>query len=347
MTTKKGLGFFELVKYSTKSKSPTLRTSRERFVFSRRTYLRNRAYFFDRVVRRNKKDFESIHVRRELDRLIEGSIKKLVDKLRAKLEKIVPPHVHKMVDAFAPPADEFIDDITIDYEAPGEYYFYKHNSSVILPINVDSFCVLSRTRENATQLVQFIKSEFEKLNEVTKDFNLELSEFMSGQKYQEILLGSSENIQIVGSKKPRNKFEKEIIDFCESITSSFLPNLEISFTEPTETFEYDIFVGFTEEIKRIVEPTNYESVKDMPTGENLKSQIVLKTLDKAQRLGAKSVVIAKGFPENTFKELKKIANSRGVTLLNDANYKSALFRIFCYDLLEAYGVERPPAVVQE
>ena len=329
--------YFEPVRYLTKGLPARERARgiREGYIYSRRARIRERTYFFDRTVRKNVKDFEPIRVGKEIDRIVEENIKSLLERLRTKFEKIVPSG--EFIDKFVPHTDEFIDSITIDYEAPSNYYFHRHSSSVILPVDMDSFCIVSRTKEEATQLLQFIKSEFEKLNEVTKDFGLELVDFLTGRKFQESLLRSSENIENVAYKKPRNEFEKEIIDFCSKLTSSFLPNLEISFSEPTETFEYDIFLGLTENIKRIIEPTNYESIKDqMPKGENLKSQVILRTLDKAQRLEAKSVVITRGFAEETFKELKKIADSRGIVLLSDTNYKDMLFKIFCNDLLEAY-----------
>jgi hypothetical protein len=90
-------------------------------------------------------------------------------------------------------------------------------------------------------------------------------------------------------------------------------------------------------VKLIIEPTNYENLKEqMPPTETLKSKIILGTHDKAQRIGAKVIVIAGWFPDEIFKELKKIADSRHVTLLSDVNYKSELPLIFWDNLLEAY-----------
>lgn len=298
-----------------------------------RSRLRSRTYFFDKVIKKNDRDFEAVEVEKEINHIIQKGIENLLERLGKRVAQVVPA---EMVDKFVPSADKLAEDVMIDFDIPS-LYLYKHNSSIVLPMDLASFCILSRKKEDADQLLQFIKSEFQKLSEVTRDFGIELNDVLTGRKFQEYTLKQVENIQNLVDKEPRNKFEKEIIDFCAQLTSSFLPNLQISFTEPTETFEYDIYVGFSDKVKRIIEPTDYESVKDqMPTGENLKSQVILRTLDKAQRLGAKSVVIAKGFPDEVFKELKKIADSRNVILLSDTNYRNSMFKIFCSDLLEAY-----------
>jgi len=76
--------------------------------------------------------------------------------------------------------------------------------------------------------------------------------------------------------------------------------------------------------------------EQMPSTETLKSKNILGTHDKAQRIRAKVIVIVGGFPDEIFKEFKKIADSRHVTLLNAANYKNELPSVFWDSLLEAY-----------
>lgn len=329
--------FFELIQYFTKEMRSHPRSQGE---FDegivRRRLLRDQSYFFDRVVRQNDADFESFHIRREIRKAVSENADRLAKALKEKIEGIIP--FPEIIENLVPDAKLLSERVLFDYEGPSEYYFHKKSSSIVLQTGPSSFCILTRTKDDADGLVKFLKQEFEKLNDVTKDFGLVLEEVLTGRKYQENILRSSGKIQNLQYKEPKNAFEKEIIDFCGQITSSLLPNVEISFVEPIETYECDVFIGVNESIKRIIEPTDYESVRtQMPQGENLKSQVVLRTLDKAQRLGANTVVITKGFPENTFTELKKIAESRGIVLLNEINYRNFLPRIFCGDLLKAFS----------
>jgi hypothetical protein len=297
---------------------------------------RDAAYFFDRVVRQNEKDFESINVGREIRKSMKENAERLAAKMKERLDLVVP--FSDIVSSLVPNPETLVARAFFDFTFPSECYFHRHGSSVVLPIGSNSFCVLAKTKEEVSQLTEFIKLEFEKLSEVTKDFGLSLGDFSTGRKFQEVIIKSAGKVQNLQYKETKNDFEKEIMEFCAQLTDSFLPNVEISFTEPTETYECDVFLGFSENVKRIVEPTNYESVKDqMPKGENLKSQIILRTLDKAQRLGARSTVIVRGFPEDSFTDLKQIADSRGISLLSDSNYKDALPKLFLQDMLRAYS----------
>jgi hypothetical protein len=323
--------FFELVQYFTKDMR---RVSDDGLVTRRR--IQDQSYFFDRSVRQNDEHFEPFHIRREIRNAVDENAQRLLKNLREKFENIVP--FPDFVVNLVPDAKTFTEHLIFDFESPSEYYFHKESSSVIIPFGVSSFCILTKTRKDADDLVKFLKQEFEELNSVTKDFGLELEEVLTGRKYQEHVLRASGNIQNLQMKEPQNEFEKEVIMFCSGITSSLLPNVEISFTEPVETYECDIFMGINETIKQIIEPTDYESMKGkIPQGENLKSQLILRTLDKAQRLGAKSAVITKGFPESAFNDLKKIADSRGIALLNETNYRSSLPRLFCDNLVKAFS----------
>jgi len=335
-----------MVSYYAKSQSllPAYRLGRERVV-GRRAFRRGRTYFFDRVIGQNERDFESVNIEKQISSAINEHVKNLVGKLREKINKSLPSA--ELLATLVPLPERFADKIVfVQEDIIPEYYFHKHSSSLILPITTSSFCIISKTREDASQLIEFIRSEFEKLNEVTKDFGVQLTEFLTGRSYQESIVRTTEHIQNIKYQEPKNELEKEVITFCEQLTSSFLPNVEIAFTEPNEVHEYDVFMGITGNVKRILEPTNYESLKDqLPTGENLKSQIVLKTLDKAQRLGARSAVIAKGFPESVFNDLKKIAESRGVILLGETNYKDVIPKIFFSDIVSAYRQVSEPRYV--
>jgi hypothetical protein len=330
--------FFEPVKYVTKTEARErrLRAFREEAMplsLVRREL--GEQYFFDKVIRENESAFEVVDIMSQLSHTVKESVNHINSELKEKFSRIVP--ATEMVEKLIPSIEHQSVTRYIDFEMPNRYYFHKDSASVIWRTGSNSFYVVSKSKEDTDKLISMIKSEFEKLNAVTKDFGLELIGFLTGPEYQETLLKTYKDIQTISHKEPKNELEKAIIDFCGSFTTSFLPNTEIAFIEPTETCECDVFIGFNEQVKLMVEPTDYQSVKEeMPSTETLKSKIILGTHDKAQRIRAKVVVIAGGFPDEIFKELKKIADSRHVTLLNDANYRNELPSVFWDSLLEAY-----------
>lgn len=57
--------------------------------------------------------------------------------------------------------------------------------------------------------------------------------------------------------------------------------------------------------------------------------------DKAQRLSARSIVVVNGFPEETFSQLRTLADSRGVILMNEKDYKEKLPIELCQAMLAA------------
>jgi hypothetical protein len=76
----------------------------------------------------------------------------------------------------------------------------------------------------------------------------------------------------------------------------------------------------------VIEITDYNSAREEihENYDTLKSKLILSTVDKAQRLGARVVIIAKGFPPNIFAQMKELAVSRKVTLLSDEEYKKGI-----------------------
>jgi hypothetical protein len=125
----------------------------------------------------------------------------------------------------------------------------------------------------------------------------------------------------------------------------------VTFKEPVENFEYDVFMNFPPRTRFVVEPTDYESIKEEISNqkiatETLKSKVVLAMLDKAQRLRARGIVVVNGFPENTFSQLKTISDSRGVILMNEKDYKEKLPAELCKAILFALTRPRTPSAIR-
>jgi len=328
--------FFDLGQYNIKEVRHAPRSAPDFDDIAVRRRLRDQSYFFDRVVRQNETYFETLHIRKEIRKAVSDSAESLAKTLHGKLETIIP--FQDVITALLPDSKLLSERVILDYDAPSEFYFCKKSAGFIVPLGFNSFCVITKNKKDSDEIMNYIKTESEKLNNVTKDFGLSIEEVASGKKYQENILKSSNNVQNIQQKEPKNDFEKEVINFCNELTNSILSNVDISFIEPTETYECDNFIGMNESTRRIIEPTDYTATTDpLPKGENFKSQIILRALDKARRLGASSIVIVKGYPEQAYSDVKKIAESRGIILLNETNYKSSLPQILCNDLIKAFG----------
>lgn len=327
--------YFAPVRYDVVRTAEVTPAEEEKFISTSRSELSS-DYFFNKVISENEEEFETIDVYSVFRDTIGKSIDLVEHKLRERLEKVTSSDI--LTQLLPHKEDRYISPYLIRRfigDVPRRFCFHKNTASLIIPITSHTFYVISEDEKSATSLLEEIKHRFEQLGEITKDFGLKLSRFLTAQEYQNSILENLEHVKEIEFDKPQNVFEEEVIEACSKLTSSFLSNVKVQFDEPVESFEYDLFIGFTEKRKVIIEPTDYESKKQeirkkRITSETLKSTVILATHDKAQRLKADSIVITNGFPDETFLKLKKIADSRGVGLMNEKNYKlglpSALWR---------------------
>jgi len=210
---------------------------------------------------------------------------------------------------------------------------------LIIRIWSNVFLIISKELEKAKKINEMIRLEFERLNKTTKDFGLNLSEYLTGNEYSMSMINRiTEKISTITIRPTKNTFEQEVIDMIEKFTNSSIHNIEIQFKEPNESFEYDILLPTSREHVFDIEVTDYETAKGKvyENLDSLKSQLILSTLDKAQRLHAQSIIITKGFPEETFNQMKELASSRNITLLNEHNYVDTLEKIITTKFLERY-----------
>ena len=329
--------YFDLVLYRTRMLMPSGQLRRMMGKYS----FQESKYFLDKFIAKNREEFEQIDIAHELEHILRKGFKEIRLRLKNKLEEILPfPDLYDRIPAF----EKYIDlnfDEYYERAALPSFYFSKKFSSLLIPRSLDSFLVISETKKNVTQLVKKIKSESEKLSDAT----IKLDSFSVGEKSQELILSNTPNVSRISFEEAKNDFEKEIIRTCKKNTDSLLSNVNVYFKNPIENFECDVYVAFGGEDKLIIEPTDYNQLKrELPSGK-LKQELVLQTSDKARRLGAKAVVIAKGFPDQTFSEIKKIADSRGVVLFNEENYKVKIVGEFLEHMLPQPGAVFHPSVM--
>lgn len=340
MSEKEPLSFcFEplrfLVRSSTSQEVPTNREGTLR----RRVWVRNSFveetffpeqvdYFFRKTIAENSEDFEVINVSLEIRKLFSKGVKNTLERLKEKLGSVIPSS--EIMNSIVP---EKIQDHyllrRIARELPMAVYFHKTKPVAIIPKSPTSIYLVGPNKEVVKEIIGKIIRKSQELGEVTSDFGLELTKVLTSREYQEHLLTLLEHIDSIEIGKSKNNFEKEVIQEVSRFTTSFLPNVTIKFTNPVESFEYDIFLGFSGKSKIIIEPTDYESLKsEIQNGkfgkDTLKSKVILGTLDKARRLQAESIIVAKGFSKQQFSALKSLADSRGVGFMGNETYKTDL-----------------------
>lgn len=339
MSSKELPFYFEPVRWLVgKIREPTY--EEEEFLVEPRSEL-GADYFFKKVISEHEDEFETVDVPSKLLEAVIQGISSTETKLKEQLSPIISSEtIEKVLEPIRTRALDRIHSRLTFRGVPRRFHFHKESPSVIFSVTSNLFYVISENKKDATTLVTDIKSKFEKLNEVTKDFGLELLRFLTSREYQSFALENLENVKKIDYGKPRNAFEEKVMKTCGKVTSSFLSNVNIEFDEPAESFEYDVFLGFPGGRRVIVEPKDYETIKEEMrkekiATETLKSKIILATQDKARRLDARSIVIVKGFPDETFLKLKKIADSRRVSLMNEKDYEVGLPTELCSNLLSA------------
>jgi hypothetical protein len=301
-------------------------------------------YFLNKTVYKNSEEFKTLNIQEEIYSTVATSYNSVAQKLKAELTEVIPANVADILINLPSEPDGYYVRQTVR-DAPEHLYIHKNSPALIIPVSTNTFCIISSEARHVNSLALHIKSQIESLGKVTADFGLKLRHVLLAKEYQAFVLKSMENVSKIELGEPKNDFEKEVIDTCSQVTTSFLSNVNVHFKEPTENFEYDIFVNFPARTRLVVEPTDYTIVKDeIKNGgiaaETLKSKVVLAMIDKAQRLRARGVVVTNGFPQNTFSQLKAISESRGVVLMNETDYKEKLPNELCRIMMSGLSSPR-------
>jgi len=305
-------------------------------------------YFFKKTIVEDNEAFEELDIRNEIYSVVSNAYESVASKFKKKLSSVIPDELINTLVRIPNP-DNYLVRRALRFTI-GRLYVHKDSPSLIIPVSSNIFYILSKEPKYVQELVEDIRSRCEDLNKITKDFGLELTSFLTSKEYQRYLVEKISKVKKIDYGKPKNPLEEDVIKACSRVTSSFLSNINIQFVEPTESFEYDLYMHLPIRKRIVVEATDYQILKEEIANqrlatETLKSKIVLATLDKAQRLNAQSIVIVNGFPEDVFLNLKTIADSRGVILMNETDYRSKLPAKLCEIMLSA--LSRLPRTIEE
>ena len=284
------------------------------------------SYFFDSLTENHPEIYTHIGISNDADKKIrqiimnerEGYEKKLIDVLGS--DSLVP----KFLPASFVNAGN--SDTAIFEEEYNEDLFMLNGESPSLLFRRSNnlFTLVSKNIEDANRVMSSLIKFCSEIGKVTKDFGLSFNGISSGKEYAVQML-ERYGIKKFDSGTPKNDFEAQVMKDVAEITNCLLTNTEISFG--SENGEYDILIPYDEDATINIEVTDFQQAKDeMDTQKhgNLKSTLILSTSDKSQLVGAATLIVVRGFPEDIFNQMKSIANSRRVALFNENDYRKGL-----------------------
>lgn len=281
--------------------------------------LPDESWYFDKVV--SEIGFEPLDFSAEVKKLILKHAEEEKQKIRHRLKNII---------TYPELLGAFLSSIDVDFFSPKGVYLHKNPLAIVLRIDEDSFIVISSNKDEGETVVEKFRSRFIELGKTIANFGYLIDRFETGKNVVKQWLESKKDIFATNELKPKTDLEEKIIEVIDQFTDSYISNLEIIFKDPSESFEYDVVLVLHEKLALNIEVMDYEDVKDEIQKlkettkyfkENLKSTILLRTFDKTNRLGIESVIILKGFPSDVFSNIREIATSRGMTLLDSKSTK--------------------------
>lgn len=235
---------------------------------------------------------------------------------------------------------------SVDIKITGPEGVFIHDEepfSIILRTNLDSFVIVTNNKEDCENILNNFSSAFSELSKITINFGYKLNNFYIGKEFIKYWIKLNPYINKIMEKKPINDFERIVINLMKKFSGSFISNLDVIYREPKENYEYDLIYLFSNNIVFLIEVTDYQKIQEeierlkketTKFKENLKSTIILRTIDKSIRLfpNINVVVILKGFPKNIFSQVLKIAKSRGIILLNERDLETKVKALLSYSI---------------
>lgn len=294
-------------------------------------------YFFNRIIRNNENDFLKAGISETTKDNLNTILKVELDDIEGRLREVIDNPV-LMKEVFKR-EDYLLNDLALSTSS--NCCVSKNDpKSIILQYYPNAILIISKDYDIASKTANMLKEKFNELARTTKDFGLTLVEFAYGKELAETRLKASEyKILSYKFKEPRNDLERQVITDIAKMTDCNLSNVEVFFDSPKESYEYDNLIVIDAETCIDVEVTDYQTAREKTHDnmDNLKSEIILNTLDKAQRLKATCVIIVRGFPKQTFTQIQELAQSRGIFLFDESNYKKSLEDIILSKFIQKYS----------
>jgi hypothetical protein len=234
--------------------------------------------------------------------------------------------------------------VTVSVASPkGTFIRDEDPFAIVIRSAENAFVALTEKEEDCEKIVGQFKASFKNLSEVTRNFGFRLGRFAAGKNLARDWVKANPLVRRLTEKEPTNDFEREVIGHFRRFSSSFISNVEVVFRKPSESAEYDIILVLSDNRVMFVEVMDYHAVREeirklkeatKTFKENIKSVVVLHTMDKVARLYAgeniEIAVFLNGFPADVFSQVRQIAESRGLVLLDGEDLEEKVRALFGY-----------------
>jgi len=294
-------------------------------------------YFFNKLVTQSGK-YEELTIRKTAIDSFKETVQKENQRFNDAISEIVPNA--DLIRSLTIPVDQYasmMQSVTYSQFGSRPRVFIRTTppKSLIMRFGQTSFAVIASRRPDADSVVSELKASFNELAGITRDFGLRAEAFLSGQDLVRMMLKSKKDIQATKEQSPKNGFEQEAQTTISNFTAAAIPNISIDFSSPSESFEYDTVVTINDSLNFDIELKDYETVREelhASSTDSWKNRIILAISDKARRLGAVPAIVVRGFPAETFKAVKELADSRRIDLISAEGYEQALPSLICSKL---------------
>jgi hypothetical protein len=237
-----------------------------------------------------------------------------------------------------------------DTSTKNVYLLHGPPPAVVCEVGPGRLVAITKDNESAARLVNDVRAELARISKRVEFSGYALDRIRTGNKIVEALVVENPDVVRAVSGKSKSAFEKTVLSEIERVTASFIPNLTVKFRKTSDTEEYDALVALGPDQVFDIEATDYTSVtaeierarKNLPfLKQTLKAAILVRCQQKAARVDAMGVIVAKGFPGSLFKALNSIANEMPVVLTDEASFHDTLEELLVFSTLRK-TTERTP-----
>ncbi len=274
--------------------------------------------FLRGVIKNNESEFTPVGIDKstydKVHELLQTSHSQTMERI---LSVVKDPELAK---SLSPGIDESVDRLMAHSLRSGRgvhRVYHAYDRALIVQGAGSSFFVIAPESKDAEFVAEKISNEIKKISKVTRDLGVWVDNILVAKEYGQALVRGVANVNNIKACEPKNDFERVIAQKVDVVASSALPNIEVIFSSPPENFEYDILLPIASNALIDIEVKDFETVKgQIDAGSpSMKSQVILAPLDKARRLGAEPMIVANGFPKSTLAQMRELAESRKIRLL--------------------------------
>lgn len=295
----------------------------------------NESWYFDATI--SKKGFSPISLPTSIKESILRSVKEGQLDVAEKLFKMYPDLL--VIRSLTKP-------LNVTFVGPTNVFIHNDKPmSMVIKDSQNSFIIIAENKDDCEKTIEEFHNSFVELSNTTKRFGYQLESFLSGSAVAKTWINLNPLVKEVIERKSKNELERKVINSLNHITGTFVSNVEVIFGKPAESFEYDIVLVLGENNVVVIEVKDYKNAlaeikkkkgKSHIFNDNMKSYLILRTVDKAVRLSpnVQILLLLRGFPNDTLTKMNEIAKTRGILIMSDYQLEVKLARLISYAIAQ-------------